>query len=75
MRLRPPIDGVVAALEAASWVHRVERQGLDRLRITVASTDAGEKELVRTLADAGAMVVGITPAEVDLEHVFLELTG
>ena len=67
--------GVVAALEAAPWVHVVERDGLDRLRVTVASVDLAESELVRTLADAGARVVGIAPAEVDLEHVFLELTG
>jgi ABC-2 type transport system ATP-binding protein len=75
VRLRAPFDGVVDALEAAPWVHLVERPGLDRLRVTVASTDAAETELVRTLADAGARVVGIAPAEVDLEHVFLELTG
>ena len=75
VRLRPPVDGVVDALEAAPWVHLVERAGLDRLRVTVASTDAAETELVRSLADAGARVVGIAPAEVDLEHVFLELTG
>lgn len=75
VRLRPPLDGVVAALEAAPWVHVVERDGLDRLRVTVASVDLAESELVRTLADAGARVVGIAPAEVDLEHVFLELTG
>ncbi len=75
VRLRPPVDGVVAALEAAPWVHVVERPGMDRLRVTVTSTDDAERELVRTLADAGARVVGIAPAEVDLEHVFLELTG
>ncbi len=75
VRLRPPVDGVVEALEAALWVHLVEQPGLDRLRVTVTSTDAAERELVRTLADAGARVVGIAPAEVDLEHVFLELTG
>jgi ABC-2 type transport system ATP-binding protein len=75
VRLRPPFDGVVEALEAAPWVHLVERPGLDRLRVTVASTDAAETELVRTLAGAGARVIGIAPAEVDLEHVFLELTG
>jgi ABC-2 type transport system ATP-binding protein len=75
VRLRPPMEGVVDALEAAPWVHLVERAGLDRLRVTVASTEAAETELVRTLADAGARVVGIAPAEVDLEHVFLELTG
>ncbi|MBW6454901.1 MAG: ABC transporter ATP-binding protein [Trueperaceae bacterium] len=75
VRLRPPLDDVIGALEAAPWVHLVERAGLERLRVTVASTDAAETELVRTLADAGARVVGIAPAEVDLEHVFLELTG
>jgi ABC-2 type transport system ATP-binding protein len=75
VRLRPPMDGVVEALEAAPWVHLVERPGLDRLRVTVASTDDAERDLVRVLADAGARVVGIAPAEVDLEHVFLELTG
>lgn len=75
VRLRPPFDGVAEALAAAPWVHLVERDGLDRLRVTVASTDVAEIELVRTLADAGARVVGIAPAEVDLEHVFLELTG
>jgi ABC-2 type transport system ATP-binding protein len=75
VRLRPPFDRVVEALEAEPWVHLVERPGLDRLRVTVASTDAAETELVRTLADVGARVVGIAPAEVDLEHVFLELTG
>ena len=75
VRLRPPFEGVVEALEAVPWVHVVERPGLDRLRVTVTSTDAAERELVRALADAGARVVGIAPAEVDLEHVFLELTG
>jgi len=75
VRLRPPVDDVAAALEAAPWVHLVEREGLDRLRVTVASTDVAEAELVRVLAKAGAKVVGIAPAEVDLEHVFLELTG
>jgi ABC-2 type transport system ATP-binding protein len=75
VRLKPPVEGVVEALEAAPWVHLVERPGPDRLRVTVASTDDAETELVRVLADAGARVVGIAPAEVDLEHVFLELTG
>jgi len=75
VRLRPPVGGVVEALAAAPWVNLVEQSGLDRLRVTVTSTDVAERELVRALADAGARVVGIAPAEVDLEHVFLELTG
>lgn len=75
VRLRSPLDDLVGVLEAAPWVHLVEREGLDRLRVTVASSEVAETELVRTLADEGARVVGIAPAEVDLEHVFLELTG
>lgn len=75
VRLRAPFDGVVEALDGAPWVHLVERPGPDRLRVTVASIDTAETELVRILADAGARVVGIASAEVDLEHVFLELTG
>jgi ABC-2 type transport system ATP-binding protein len=75
VRLRPPVDRVVDALESAPWVHLVERPGPDRLRVTVTSTDIAEAELVRVLAAAEARVAAITPAEVDLEHVFLELTG
>lgn len=75
VRLRPPVGGVAEALEAEPWVHLVERSGPERLRIAVESTDAAESELVRALAGARARVVGIAPAEVDLEHVFLELTG
>ena len=44
-------------------------------KVAADGTDDAETELVRVLADAGARVVGIAPAEVDLEHVFLELTG
>jgi ABC-2 type transport system ATP-binding protein len=75
VRLRPPSGPAVAALEAEDWVRAVERPGEDRLRVTVSSVDAAEAGLVRVLADAGARVVAITPAEADLEHVFLELTG
>jgi len=75
VRLRPPVGGVVEALKAAPWVNLVEQSGQDRLRVTVVSTDVAETELVGALAGAGARVVGIAPAEVDLEHVFLELTG
>jgi ABC-2 type transport system ATP-binding protein len=75
VRLRPPVDRVVDVLESAPWVHLVERPGPDRLRVTVTSTDIAETELVRALAAAEARVAAITPAEVDLEHVFLELTG
>jgi ABC-2 type transport system ATP-binding protein len=75
VRLRPPVDGVARALQAAPWVLAVEHEGPNRLRITVSSTDAAEDGLARVLADAGARVVGVMPTAVDLEHVFLELTG
>jgi ABC-2 type transport system ATP-binding protein len=75
IRLRPPIDSAVAALEAAEWVTAVDRPGEDRLRVTVSSLDAAEAGLAGVLAASGARVVAIAPAEADLEHVFLELTG
>jgi ABC-2 type transport system ATP-binding protein len=75
VRLRPPVEHVVDALERAPWVNLVEQPGRDRLRVTVTSTATAEAELVGALAAAEARVVAIAPAEVDLEHVFLELTG
>jgi ABC-2 type transport system ATP-binding protein len=75
IRLRPPTRDVAEALAREPWITAVERPADDRLRVTVSSMDAAETGLPRVLADAGARVVAITPADADLEHVFLELTG
>lgn len=75
IRLRPPLEPVVAALERQPWVTSVERIAEDRLHVTASGLDAAEAGLPRVLAAAGARVVALAPAEADLEHVFLELTG
>jgi ABC-2 type transport system ATP-binding protein len=75
IRLRPPAGPAADALEREPWVTAVDRRADDLLSVTVSSMDAAEAGLLRVLADAGARVVAINPAESDLERVFLELTG
>jgi ABC-2 type transport system ATP-binding protein len=74
IRLRPPAEAVQRALAAAPWVAAAEVAARDRLRVSVTSLDEAEVHLVRALADAGAHVQSIVPAQTDLERVFLELT-
>lgn len=75
LRVRPPLDGVVQALEAAGWVQSVRREGPDRLRIEVSDQADAEASLPRLLAAAGARLVSVEPAAVSLEEVFLSLVG
>jgi ABC-2 type transport system ATP-binding protein len=75
LKLRPPIDGVAAALRARPWVTGVEPDGPDTLRCNVSSLAEAESGLPGTLAEAGARVVSLAPLAPDLEDVFLELTS
>jgi ABC-2 type transport system ATP-binding protein len=74
LRLRPPLDPVVAALRAEPWVRSAEMIGGSELRVEARSLDEGERELVSALARAGAKVVSLEPEAADLESVFLEIT-
>jgi ABC-2 type transport system ATP-binding protein len=73
VRLRPPIGGVVEALEAESWVERVTSANGD-IRVSVTSLEDAERNLPAVLAGADARVVSIAPEAPTLEQVFLELT-
>lgn len=75
LRLRPPVDGVRAVLQSASWVRSVEQVGGDALRIAVRSVEDAERNLAGTLAGSGARVVSFSPEAATLEQVFLELTS
>jgi len=75
IKLRPPTDGVAAALRALPWVTGVEPDGPDTLRCNVSSLAAAESGLPGALAEAGARVVSLAPLAPDLEDVFLELTS
>jgi ABC-2 type transport system ATP-binding protein len=75
IHLRPPIDGVAAALRAQPWVTGVEPDGPDTLRCNVSSLAEAESGLAGALGSAGARVVSLAPLAPDLEDVFLELTS
>ena len=75
IKLRPPTDGVAAALRALPWVTGVEPDGPDTLRCNVSSLAEAESGLPGALAEAGARVVSLAPLAPDLEDVFLELTS
>ena len=75
LRLRPPLDGAVTALQQASWVRSVEQLGGDSLRIGVQSVEEAEQNLAATLASCGARIVSFSPEAATLEQVFLELTS
>jgi ABC-2 type transport system ATP-binding protein len=75
VRLRPPLEPVVAALTAQPWVGGVEQIGANELRVDVTGLEDAETRLPAVLAAAGARVVATEPEAADLESVFLELTS
>jgi ABC-2 type transport system ATP-binding protein len=74
IKLRQPIEPVIAALGRLEWISRVERIGEDQASVTVRSLADAETRLVGALSSAGARVVSFAPEAVTLEHAFLELT-
>ena len=74
VRCRPPLEPVIAALEAVDWVEGVEQLAGGELAITVESLEDAEQRLVSILAAAGARVVSMGPEAVTLERAFLEVT-
>lgn len=75
IRLRQPIESVVASLEHQEWIQQVELTGPDSVSVTVRTLADAESRLVSALAAAGARVVSFGPEAASLERAFLELTG
>ena len=73
VRVRPPLDAVVARLNQVAWVEEVTVVGPEQIRVAGASLEAMEEDLVPALAAAGAHVVSLAPEAPSLEDVFLEL--
>lgn len=73
LTVRDPSAPLVATLESAPWIDRVEHTAPGTLRLHVTELDAAERDLVRLLADAEVRVVSLNPAA-DLETAFLTLT-
>ncbi|MDF1597330.1 MAG: ABC transporter ATP-binding protein [Acidimicrobiia bacterium] len=75
IRLREPHERLVASLQNASWVGSVEQLAPGDLRVTASDPGVAERNLIKVLADAEAVVISVTPEGADLEDVFLELTS
>jgi ABC-2 type transport system ATP-binding protein len=73
VRLRAPLDPVVAGLRETEWIRDVTVLDPEQIRVTVDSLDEAEERLVPALATVGAHVVSLAPDAPSLEDVFLEV--
>lgn len=73
VRLRPPIEPVIAELRNVDWIGAVSQVDNERIRVSGGSLSALETGLVPALAAAGGAVVSIGPDAPSLEDVFLEV--
>ncbi len=72
VRLRAPIDPIIANLKAFDWIDEVSVVDPEQVLVGGTSLDKLEQDLVPALASAGARVVSIAPEAPSLEDVFLE---
>jgi ABC-2 type transport system ATP-binding protein len=75
VRLRPPLEPVVAALNAADWIDEVAIVDPEQIRVVAQSLQVLEARLLPTLAAAGAHIVSLGPEAPSLEDVFLEVVS
>ncbi len=75
VRLRPPVDPVVAALCATDWIEEVAIVDHEQIRVTTADLGLLETRLLPALAAVGAHVVSLGPEAPSLEDVFLEVVA
>ncbi len=73
VRLRAPLDPVIARLSGVAWIRDVEVVDPELIRVTATSLGAAESALVAELTAAGAQVVSLGPEAPSLEDVFLEV--
>ncbi len=73
--IRPPTEGVLAALRRCPWVASAEELDAGTIELTSANPDAVETHLVGLLAGCGAHVVSLGAVRPSFEQVFLALTA
>jgi ABC-2 type transport system ATP-binding protein len=72
--VRPPVDRLRGALEAAPWARSVVQEETGELVVDVADPASAELELPRLLAECEARLVEVGRGGVSLQDVFFELT-
>lgn len=75
VRLRAPLEPVIAGLQRVEWIKDVSVVDPEQIRVTTASLAAAEQGLVGELAGVGAQVVSLGPEAPSLEDVFLEVVA
>jgi len=73
VRIRPPVQPAVDALQTKVWVTGVEVTAPDEVRVSVTSVDDAERYLTGALTGLGVRVVSLGPEAGTLEDVYLEL--
>lgn len=74
VHVRPPLDGLIAALRREPWVSELVEQAPGRLRLVVTDAGRAEAEVPRLIGELQLQLVSFNPAT-DLEAAFLELTS
>ena len=75
VRVRPPLEPVVAALQAADWIDEAVAVGPEQVRVGASSLELLETRLLPALTAADAHVVSLSPEAPSLEDVFLEVVS
>lgn len=73
VRIRPPVQPAVAALQTMAWVTGVEITAADAVRVSVNRVEDAERHLTEALTGLGVRVVSLGPEAATLEDVYLEL--
>lgn len=73
VRLRAPIEPVVAKLSEIAWIDAVSIIDPGQILVGAANLEVLERDLIPALASVGAQVISLAPEAPSLEDVFLEV--
>jgi len=68
-------DELAAAIDAASWSTKVERDGNGTMHVTVSDADAAKRAIPAMVAARGLALSRMEAGEMGLEEVFVQLVG
>ena len=68
-------DELAAAIDAAPWSTKVQRDGNGTMQITVSDADAAKRAIPAMVAERGLALSRMEAGEMGLEEVFVQLVG